>query len=262
MTRSHDIEQYINSVGQLRTPEGLKQLTSDVAREMGFDIVTLFHHVDLSRASHSLDHMHSGQMIGFSTCSPAWSEHYCRQNLLAVDPRVRATRRTASPFSTQEIGKMIPITAVHRSMVETQRRYDLGEGFTIPLHFPGEPSASCTFSMLCGRQLPSQNFGMAHWIATLAFQAGRTMLSRARNEGMMAESPRLTERQLQCTVLVGRGLSEDEIAARLGVSGETVKRHLKEARRTYGVTKSVQLVTESLRLGHITLRDIFSRAPS
>jgi hypothetical protein len=39
---------------------------------------------------------------------------------------------------------------------------------------------------------------------------------------------------------------------------ETVKRHLKEARQTYGVAKSVQLVTQSLNDGQITLRDLLT----
>lgn len=262
MSRTHDIQQYIAALGRLRTPTGLQQLTSDISREMGFDVVTLFHHVDLSRASHSLDHMRSGEMIGFSTSPPEWSEHYCRHNLLAVDPRVRAVRATSSPFSTQEIGKLITITPAHRAVVEAQRRHRLGDAFTIPLHFPGEPSASCTFTVPCGRALPSQNFAMAHWVATSAFQAARTMLERVRSDGRLADTPRLTDRQLQCTVLVGRGLSEDAIARQLGVSGETVKRHLKEARRAYGVTKSAQLVVETLRAGHITLRDILTNTPS
>jgi len=99
---------------------------------------------------------------------------------------------------------------------------------------------------------------MAHWIGIFAFQAGRTMLNDTRR-GRAAPGPRrLTERQLQCTILVGRGLCEGAIGRRLGISPETVKRHLKEARLSYGVTKSVQLVTHALRDGQITLRDVFS----
>jgi LuxR family quorum-sensing system transcriptional regulator CciR len=67
---------------------------------------------------------------------------------------------------------------------------------------------------------------------------------------------RLTERQLQCTVLVGRGLTEQEIGRRLGISDETVKRHLKEARQAFEVNKSIQLVARTLYDGQITLIDL------
>ena len=70
--------------------------------------------------------------------------------------------------------------------------------------------------------------------------------------------PRLTHRQRQCTILVGQGLREGEIAERLHISPETVKRHLKEARLSYGVAKSIQLVTHALRDNEITIRDVFN----
>jgi LuxR family transcriptional regulator, quorum-sensing system regulator CciR len=73
---------------------------------------------------------------------------------------------------------------------------------------------------------------------------------------VMARTAKLTPRQIECTKLVGRGLTEAEIAEQLGVSTETIKRHLKEARRSYGVDKSIQLVTKSLADGLLTLQDL------
>jgi LuxR family quorum-sensing system transcriptional regulator CciR len=256
--RIGDVQRFIDDLRQIRTPKGLEQSLHAVAREMGFDLVTMFHHVDLSRIDPSLTHMRRGELVGITTAPLSWSEHYRDNKFVAVDPRVLATRRTMSPFRTSETGRIIQITSAQRAVIESQARANIGEGFTIPVHFPGEPSGSCTFIMSCGRALPTQNFAMAHWIGSSAFQAGRSILASARNRGAMVKRTRLTERQLQCTILVGRGLSEEGIAKRLGISFETVKRHLKEARLACGVTKSVQLVTQSLHDGLITLRDIFA----
>lgn len=258
MSKQHDIQQFIDTVRRVRTPKGLEQLTSAIARDMGFDIITLFHHVDISNDSLSWDHMRRGDHVGMTTCPPSWAEHYRDRNFVKVDPRVLATRQTVSPFCTQDMGSLISITSPQRDVIESQRRFDLGDGFTIPLHFPGEPCGSFTFSVRSGRELPTQNFSMALWIGITAFQAARALVIKARNGGRAAAPARLTERQLQCTILVGRGLSEGSIAKRLGVSRETVKRHLKEGRRALGVKKSVQLVTESLHAGHITLRDLLA----
>ncbi|HYG29176.1 MAG TPA: LuxR family transcriptional regulator [Allosphingosinicella sp.] len=258
MGRIGDVQRFIDDLREIRTPKGLEQSLHTVAKEMGFDLVTMFHHVDLSRIDPSLTHMRRGELVGITTAPVSWSEYYRDHKLVAVDPRVLATRRTMSPFRTSETGRIIQITSAQRAVIESQARANLGEGFTIPVHFPGEPSGSCTFIMSCGRALPTHNFGMAQWIGCSAFQAGRTILARARYGGPATPRARLTERQLQCTVLVGRGLSEGAIAKRLGISFETVKRHLKEARLACGVTKSVQLVTQSLQDGQITLRDIFA----
>ena len=262
MGRVRDVEQFIDTVRHIRTPKGLEKLLSDVAVDMGFEIVTMFQHVDLARIDPALTHMRRGELVGITTAPLSWSEYYRDHNFVAVDPRVLATRRTAAPFQTSEIGRIIQLSSMQRVVIESQARANLGEGFTIPLHFPGEPSASCTFSRWCGRPLPSQNFAMAHWIANSAFQAGRTILQNARRQSEQAKPTRLTERQLQCTILVGRGLSEHAIARKLGISYETVKRHLKEARTAYGVTKSVQLVVNSLHDGQITLRDILAERHS
>lgn len=231
---------------------------ADATRAMGFDNVTMFHHVDLAGVTPSLAHMRRGDLIGITTASIAWSEHYRDNNLVAVDPRVIATRCTTSPFRTDELARIIRVSSVHRSVIERQARADIGEAFTIPIHFPGEPSASCTFSMTRGRALPAENCAMAMMIGHSAFQSARTMLDGIRGNGAATRRLRLTERQLQCTLLVGRGLSEVDIAARLGISYETVKRHLKEARTAYGVTKSVQLVTRALQDGQVTLRDLLA----
>lgn len=258
MSRVHDVQRFIDGLQHVGTPKGLEKHLSDIAIDMGFDLITMFHHVDLSRIDPSLAHMRRGELVGMTTAPISWSEYYRDHNFVAVDPRVLATRRTVSPFRTDEIGRIIQVTSMQRAVVESQARANIGEGFTIPHHFPGEPSGSCTFSMQCGRALPVANLAMAHWIANSAFQAARTMVNGVRFRGISSKRPHLTERQLQCTVLVGQGLAEAQIAKRLGIATETVKRHLKEARLAYGVTKSVQLVTQSLQDGQITLRDLFA----
>jgi LuxR family quorum-sensing system transcriptional regulator CciR len=257
MGRLHHVQQFTEMLSCARAPKGLEQALADVSREMGFDVVTMFQHVDLTSVDPSYRHMQRGELLGLTTAAVTWAEHYRDNALVAVDPRVLACRRTVSPFRTDQIGRLIDIGSAQRDVVERQRRADIGDGFTIPVHFPGEPTGSCTFSMKCGRAIPVHNLAMAHWIGILAFEAGRTMLIDTRRRRAGPDVRRLTERQLQCTVLIGRGLGENEIGTRLGISRETVKRHLKEARQSYGVTKTIQVVTRALRDDQITLHDIF-----
>lgn len=260
MTGLLDVQQFIDRLGCARTPKALEDLLSAISKQMGFDYVTLFQHANLSLIDPEYRHMQRGDLVGVTTAPVSWSEHYRDNNLIAVDPRVLACRHTVSPFRTDEIGQLVEIGSAQRDFVERQRRSDIGDSFTVPVHFPGEPSGSCTFSMKCGRALPAGALAMAHLIGVSAFQAGRTMVNTQRRRASVP--PRLTKRQLQCTLLVGRGLCEGEVAGRLGVSSETVKRHLKEARLSYGVSKSIQLVTHALQDNHITLRDIFDERAS
>ena len=258
MGRIHDVQQFNDSLARVRTPRELERLASDMAAEMGFDIITMFQHVDLSHVVPTYRHMQSGELVGISTAPVSWSEYYRDHGFVTVDPRVLACRRTVSPFRTEEMGRLIEIGPAQRAVIEGQKRANIGDSFTIPIHLPGEPSGSCTFSMTRGRALPDRNLAMAQWVGAMAFQAGRTMLMATRKRRALGQLRRLTERQLQCTVLVARGHNEAEIARCLGISTETVKQHLKQARQAFEVSKSVQLVMHALRNGDITLHDVFS----
>jgi LuxR family quorum-sensing system transcriptional regulator CciR len=200
--------------------------------------------------------MRRGELLGLTSAAVSWSEAYRDNNFVKVDPRVLASRHTMRPFETQEIPSIVPLTTTQKGVVEAQRRADIGEGFTIPVHFPGEPTGSCTFSVTPGRSLPTHNFALAQWIGIFAFDAGREMLANARHGQAAPNPPTLTQRQLDCTVLLGRGLTEQEIAKRLGIGRETVKRHLKEARLAFGVSKGISLVTQALQHGLISLADV------
>ena len=72
------------------------------------------------------------------------------------------------------------------------------------------------------------------------------------------EPPRLSQRQLECIVLVARGKSDWEIGKILGISEETVKWHLKDARARYDVSKRVQLVTRTLFDGQVALTELLN----
>jgi non-specific serine/threonine protein kinase len=57
------------------------------------------------------------------------------------------------------------------------------------------------------------------------------------NSTLVNTAPRLTERQRQVVELIASGLSNEEIGARLGISGRTVKAHCDVLRGKLGVTR-------------------------
>jgi LuxR family transcriptional regulator, quorum-sensing system regulator CciR len=255
LSRIADVQAFIDASRSVASPRALETLLEAVTREIGFDHYALMHHVDLSRYHPSLDHMERGELVGLSNYPPAWVEEYIRRNIVADDPVLLASRRTNVGFTWDEMPDLIEITAAHRALSDDTRRAGLGGGYTVPAHVPGEATGSCTFAMRFGRALPVHNLAAAQLVGAFAFQAARTMVANARRPSPRP-SRRLTDRQLECTILVGRGLTERQIGGRLGISDETVKRHLKEARQTFHVSKSVQLVTRTLHDGQISLSDL------
>src|SRR4051812_6929247 len=168
MSRILEIQQYIDLIRGVRTPHALQTLVSEATREIGFDMVTLFQHADISRVVSSLDHMRRGELVGISSCPLSWLEHYRDANFIRIDPRVIAIRSTVEPFLSEDVGRLVKVTAAHRVLAEAQRKANIGETFVVPFHFPGEPSGSSYFGMRYGRSIPQKNLAMAHWVGSSA----------------------------------------------------------------------------------------------
>jgi len=258
LTQLADVQRFIDESRRVKTPAELDNLLASITTEMGFEYYALIHHVDLSRYNSKLDHMVDGNLVALSNYPPAWVEAYITRNIVADDPVLLASHRTSVGFKWEDVPKLIKVTNKHRKITEDTRRAGIADGFTVPAHVPGEANGSCNFAMSLGRPLPEENLAMAHMIGAYAFQAARSLVLNA--QGMTNYTPRvpLSQRQLECTFLVGRGKTDWEIARILGISEETVKRHLKDAREHYDVPKRVQLVIRAVFDGQIAISDLLS----
>jgi LuxR family quorum-sensing system transcriptional regulator CciR len=259
MSRAVEVESFVRLSRAAGSPEALGRLLEELAREMGFDHFALVHHVDLADTDRSLDHMRRGEMVALTNYAESWTRAYVAGNFMASDPVVLAAHRTALPFRWEDLEWGGGGPPGSRDFRDSSLKAGIGAGFTVPVHFPGEPAGSCHFSVDPRRALPERNLAMAATAARIAFEAARALVLAARRAGRedcSGRPPRLTERQLQCTLLAGRGLTERESAAALGIAPETVKRHLKEARLAYGVSKTVQLVARAAYDGRIPLADL------
>jgi LuxR family quorum-sensing system transcriptional regulator CciR len=258
LTQLADVQRFIDESRRVKTAAALEDLLAGVTREMGFEYYALLHHVDLSGYSSELDHMEQGNLVALSNYPPGWIENYISRNLVTTDPVVLASHRTSVGFKWEEVPNLIKVTAKHRQHAENALSNGIADGFTVPAHVPGEANGSCNFAMGAGRPLPEENLAMAHMIGAYAFQAARALVLNAK--GMSNYTPRvpLSQRQLECTFLVGRGKTDWEIAKILGISEETVKRHLRDAREHYDVPKRVQLVIRAVFDGQISLSDLLS----
>jgi DNA-binding NarL/FixJ family response regulator len=69
--------------------------------------------------------------------------------------------------------------------------------------------------------------------------------------GRSSRAPGLTEREIEVLRLLADGLSHDEIGARLSISGETVRTHVRKASDRLRANTRTQAVATALRLGLI-----------
>jgi LuxR family quorum-sensing system transcriptional regulator CciR len=135
------------------------------------------------------------------------------------------------------------------------RAAGLAEGYTVPIHVPGQASGLVSFVMAQGRELPSDSLPAAQYLSCFAFEAARRLnLQREVNDP--SEGPKLTQRQLDCLVLAARGKSNWVAGQLLGMSGGTVHKYLEAAKTRYGVATRTELVVRALFDGQLSFADV------
>jgi LuxR family quorum-sensing system transcriptional regulator CciR len=258
VTKFADVERFIEDSKRISTAHGLNDLLATISADMGFDYYALIHHVDLTPMNSRLTHMDDGRLVALTNYPEGWVEAYVARNIVANDPVLLASHRSNVGFKWEDVPKYIDVTSAHRRITADTRRAGLDQGYTVPAHVPGEANGSCNFAMRSGRPLPEQNLLMAQMVGSFAFQAARTMVTKARGGERAEGRTPLTSRQLECLTLVARGKSDWEIGRILNIGPESVKHHIKMAREHYDVPTRVQAVFRAVFESQLTISDVVS----
>lgn len=218
----------------------LKSLLEDATRELGFDYFALLHHASLESPR--------PRLIRLDTYPCGWEAELAARRLIGADPVHCASVRTNIGFAWAELPEMVMIDARGREVLDRAKRFDIGDGFTVPVNIPGEPAGSCSFAVRTGRELPVQRLLCAEQLGAHAFRVAR----RLHHYTDICRCPHLSRRERQCVRLLAAGKTDWEIAAILGISVETAHQYVKRARAAYDVVSRTQLVACGLRDAVVT----------
>lgn len=238
---------FMHIVQDVASADDLAAAMAAITSELGFQYFALTHHVDIFAASSSAIRLHNYPL--------QWADYYDGNALGVTDPVHRASHVTSMGFCWSRMPDMIPLTASDRRVLALGRDQGIGDGFTVPAHVPGEARGSCSFASEAGRPMPETILPVAQLAGNFAFEAARRLWS---NRGHMpvAQPRPLTDRQRDCVLWVAHGKGDWEIAIILGISEETVARHIKDACERYGVNKRTLLVIRALFDGTLTFTDL------
>jgi LuxR family quorum-sensing system transcriptional regulator CciR len=189
----------------------------------------------------------------------AWVEQLADQGRIADDPVLLASERSMTPFAWRDLPDILPLTNRQRAYMALAQAAGLADGYTVPIHVPGQASGLVSFVMAGGRDLPAESLPAAQYLACFAFEAARRLNLAARG-GSAGAAPRLTQRQLDCVVLAARGKSNWVAGQLLGLSAGTVHKYLEAAKQRYGVSSRTELVVRALYDGHLSFTDVMGDA--
>jgi LuxR family quorum-sensing system transcriptional regulator CciR len=243
-----DLNSFVRRASRVSRLAELRALLDEVVRSLGFDYFALVHHVDLNALP--------GGAVSLMTYPTSWQDTLLERRYYIEDPVLTACEKTALGFRWSQVSSLIELNPRHRMIFELAKSEGLGDGFTVPVHVPGDFSGSCSFGVRVGQDLPQRSFPAAQYLGCFAFEAARRIV-RTNSPRATAEEPaHLTERQHDCLVLAARGLSERETALLLDVKPDTVHKHLEEARRRYGASSKSQLIVRALYNSQLSFSDI------
>lgn len=250
MDKRLHLQEFIRECNLAETEEQLFAALDEATRRLGFDQFAMGHHVDLTGPP--------DDAIRLTTYHPDWVEASIGRGYFLDDPVHAASSRTAVGFLWSDVPKMISLTERQNTILENARKYGLSEGFTVPVHVPGEYRGTCSFGANSLDKLRDDALPTAQLVAVFAFEAARRIMRSRRRGKDLGEIPALTRRQLDCVTLVATGKTDWEIGRILGISQATAHEHVENARKRYGVAKRSQLVIRALFDGQISFSDILN----
>jgi LuxR family quorum-sensing system transcriptional regulator CciR len=221
----------------------LGTLLGGAALELGFHHFALLDHASLDGRR--------ADLVRIDNYPDSWVREMLARNYPAEDPVHLASRRSALAFAWGELRTLIRIDRRHETILERSRHHGLGGGFTVPANIPGEPSASCSFAVRAGFEIPFTRLRCAELVGAHALHAAR----RLRPSGKARPRPRLSRREVECLRLVAMGKSDWEISVILGLSAETARQYVKRARAAYDAVSRTQLAVYGLRDAWISFED-------
>jgi LuxR family quorum-sensing system transcriptional regulator CciR len=227
---SPKIKEIILEFLEINSQKLLKESLVHGAEQMGFKYVALVQHGSLPRI------MNKNSII--TNCPADIIDAYIANHQYIFDPIYDTAERLNRPFSWDEISDLLPLTEKQAALLNQGRIHDFSYGVTVPLHILGQPASSCSFMSPHPVAVTPDFLGTLYVIALVAFRA---MLLLDRSD-QNPTKPKLTRRESECTALVALGKTDRESSQILGIAQATVKHHVNQAKRRYGVYKRAHLV--------------------
>lgn len=245
MIRFRILDDFMRELATVQTVDELRRAVIKAKMRMGFDYMALTHHADLFG--------NIGRVIRIHDYPEIWASQFDRRRLGRTDPVHRASHTQAKPFRWTEVSSMIQMREEDWEIIRAAEECGIGDGYTVPVHVPGESNGSVSFAMATGRPLPEDMLAIAPQIAIHAFDCARRLW---RMRPPPSALPILTPTQIRCLTWTMRGKSDWETGQIEDCSENTIKKHVTHSLKRYDVEKRTLLITRTLLDGTLSLGDL------
>jgi LuxR family transcriptional regulator, quorum-sensing system regulator BjaR1 len=185
----------------------------------------------------------------FNSRPPEYCERYEERHYAAIDPLIRAVRRTLAPVVWSDIPKG-EISKEAKLLFHDARDTGANNGIVVPI-----VSASGSISIFSASGYKPDVSPRARSAVEIVGIYSRQLLQRTAKAAADVPAPRpiLTRREREIMTWIAAGKTDEEISCILHIRRETVTTHVNNAKLKLNATRRTQAVVQALRLGEIAL---------
>ncbi len=164
---------------------------------------------------------------------------------MAEDFSVAEARRRVAPFTWSAVAAERKLSRGEVEVWRTANAWGWTDGFTVPIHGPGG-YLGIVAAAGTRTDLPDETTAFLHAAALAVHDRCRALTNL---KALVDPERPLTARELECLRWVAAGKTDWEVAAILGISQETVRTHVDQARKKFGAQTRPQAIARLILSG-------------
>ncbi|HTN60520.1 MAG TPA: autoinducer binding domain-containing protein [Devosia sp.] len=189
------------------------------------------------------------EITGMSSYQPQWQAHYLERNLTLVDPVVRLARQYMRPFCWSRTDPAFQDSAT-REFFDEAEEFGISSGLTIPI--PASYGRFAMLTMVSAECNTAQTVELGNPVRAITAAAlVHVWLAKFAAGNENPAKPLLTGRQLACLTWASFGKTTPETAMLLGISPNTARFHLVDAKERLGAVNTSHAVRVAVERGLI-----------
>lgn len=205
----------------------------------------------------SPDHWPTGaiQLNGYS---PAWGERYISERYFEVDPFFTKAKQDTLPFVWHRVRESMTLSDRQQALMSDAAAANHEFGMTVPVPAAAGESYQSSVSVCADRHdLTEPVCHAVHLAAMYLIAAAKRMSHREWNSVLppVVDAPVIavpTVREGDVLLWLARGKTAGEVSEILEISERTVRFHIANSKRKFGVATTMQAVVHALVNRHIS----------
>ena len=177
----------------------------------------------------------------------AWTDHYLARHFEKIDPVIRRALTSTAPFAWGFGVDAFALGPIEQEFFDAARTFDIGCGFTFPIHDNHGPVAAVTFASDLPRAAFLRSIELNRVVLhCLSMSLHSEVLLKLWPDPII-NNIRLSPREYECLRLAADGKSAEETATLLNLSKHTVRFHIDNAVEKLGVANKRRAIEAFVR---------------